>query len=187
MTGAILIVDSDPALAQWLHDRLAEFGHAVEVALHGGDALMLASLVRPDAVMMDADLCDRSGLDVLRELKELDASIAVVLLSAAVDQAFMRSARRLGALECLQKPVDLGVLRSAATLAVAAGRQHSPDAVVVPFRSDGTTPATPFDGAEQLCAACRAPVADLTRAVAYKRAVFHPECWLARRRQRTRG
>ena len=63
MSGAILIVESDAALAQSLHDGLAGLGYTVELALHGGDGLMLASLSRPDVVILDADLCDRTAIE----------------------------------------------------------------------------------------------------------------------------
>src|SRR5437016_13278786 len=98
MSGAILIVESDAALAQSLHDGHAGLGYTVELALHGGDGLMLASLSRPDVVILDVELCDRTGLEVMRQLHELDTSIAVVMLSDSGDGPARRSSeeRRVG-------------------------------------------------------------------------------------------
>jgi len=184
MNGAILIVDSDAAMAQRLHDQLADLGHAIEVALHGGDALMLASLSRPDVVVLDIDLCDRSGLEVMRELHEFDKSIEVVLLGGSHDDAAGRAALKAGAFDYLHKPVGVDALSRAVAIAVAASQGSRPG-VVVPFRSEPrVTPATPAEAEEQACAACKQLVPDLTRAVAYKRALFHPECWRERRRRR---
>ncbi len=184
MNGAVLIVDSDAAMAQRLHDQLAGLGHTLEVALHGGDALMLASLSRPDVVVLDTDLCDRSGLEVMRELHELDRSIEVVLLGGSDDDASGRAAVKAGAFDYLRKPVGVDALARAVAIAVAASHRSRP-AVVVPFRNEHrVTPATPSDAAEQTCAVCNELIPDLTRAVAYKRTLFHPECWRERRRRR---
>ena len=183
MSGAILIVESDAALAQSLHDGLAGLGYTVELALHGGDGLMLASLSRPDVVVLDVDLCDRTGLEVMRQLHELDKSIAVVMLGDSGDDASGRVALKAGAFDYLTKLIDAHDLAHAVARAAAAGQGSRPG-VVVPFRNERVSPATPSDTTGQPCAACDQVVPDLTRAVAYKRALFHPECWLQRRKQR---
>lgn len=184
MSGAILIVESDAALAQSLHDGLAGLGYTVELALHGGDGLMLASLSRPDVVILDADLCDRTGLEVMRQLHELDKSIAVVMLGDSGGDAARREALKAGAFDYLRKPVEAADLAHA----VAAASQGSRPGVVVPFRNERrASPAAPFDASGQPCAACGQAIPDLSRAVGYKRALFHPECWLQRRKQRAPG
>ncbi len=179
MSGAILIVESDAALAQSLHDGLAGLGYTVELALHGGDGLMLASLSRPDVVILDVELCDRTGLEVMRQLHELDTSIAVVMLGDSGDGPARRVALKAGAFDYLRKPVEADDLARA----VAAASQGSCPGVVVPFRNERRT-STPFDGPGQPCAACDQVIPDLARAVGYKRALFHPECWLQWRKQR---
>jgi two-component system response regulator RegA len=182
MSGAILIVESDAALAQSLHDGLASLGYTVELALHGGDGLMLASLSRPDVVILDADLCDRTGLEVMCQLHELDKSIAVVMLGDSGGDAARRVALKAGAIDYLRKPVEADDLAHA----VAAASQGSRPGVVVPFRNERRA-AAPFDASGQPCAACGQAIPDPSRAVGYKRALFHPECWLQRRNQRAPG
>ena len=54
--GAILIVDDEPAVAEMLRDIFMAQGYAVDGASNGGDALMLASLSRPDAIILDIKL-----------------------------------------------------------------------------------------------------------------------------------
>jgi DNA-binding response OmpR family regulator len=181
MSGAILIVESDAALAQSLHDGLAALGYTVELALHGGDGLMLASLSRPDVVILDVDLCDRPGLEVMHQLHAIDASIAVIMLDDSADDAARRVALKAGAFDSLRKPVEAGELARV----VAAASEGSRPGVVVPFRNERRpSTAAPFDSPEQPCAACNQAISDLSRAVGYKRALFHPECWLQRRKQR---
>src|SRR5207245_9505154 len=106
MSGAILIVESDAALAQSLHDGLAGLGYTVELALHGGDGLMLASLSRPDVVILDVELCDRTGPEVMRQLHELDTSSAVVMLGDSGDGTARRVALKAGAFAHLRQPVE---------------------------------------------------------------------------------
>ena len=48
--GSILIVDDEPAVAEMLRDIFMVQGYVVDGASNGGDAVMLASLSRPDAV-----------------------------------------------------------------------------------------------------------------------------------------
>jgi len=181
MSGAILIVESDAALAQSLHDGLAALGYTVELALHGGDGLMLASLSRPDVVILDVDLCDRPGLEVMHQLHAIDTSIAVIMLDDSADDAARRVALKAGAFDSLRKPVEADELARV----VAAASEGSRPGVVVPFRNERRpSTAAPFDSPEQPCAACNQAISDLSRAVGYKRALFHPECWLQRRKQR---
>lgn len=145
--GSILIVDDEPAIATMLADHLVPQGYKVEVALHGGDAVMLASLERPDAVILDLMLPDMSGEHIFQQLRDLDASIAIVLLTGMADETVARALLRAGAFDYLRKPPDFQRLHAAIALAVAAGREKTRPGTVVPFTSDRRTP--PSDPARQ--------------------------------------
>ena len=138
--GSILIVDDEPALAAMLEEQLSERGYKVDVALHGGDAVMLASIERPDAVILDLMLPEISGEHIFHELRTLDDSIAIVLLTGMADETVARALLRAGAFDYLRKPPDFERLHATVELAVAAGREKSRPGTVVPFTSDRRTP-----------------------------------------------
>ncbi len=138
--GSILIVDDEPAMAAMLEDHLIAHEYKVDVALHGGDAVMLASLERPDAVILDLMLPEMSGEHIFHELRALDRSIAIVLLTGMADETVARALLRAGAFDYLRKPPDFERLHAAIALAVAAGREKARPGAVVPFTSDRRRP-----------------------------------------------
>jgi DNA-binding response OmpR family regulator len=149
--GSILIVDDEPDLATMLREHMRMQGYRVDVALHSGDAVMLATIERPDAVILDLMLPEISGEHVFAQLRELDESIAIVLLTGMADETVARGLLRAGAFDYLRKPPDFTRLNAALALAVAAGREHSRPGAIVPLTSDRRTPlAGTSDGA---CAA----------------------------------
>jgi len=138
--GSILIVDDEPDIATMLQEHLRPQGYQVDVALHGGDAVMLASLDRPDAVILDLMLPDVSGEHIFEQLRALDSSIAIVLLTGMADETVARTLLRAGAFDYLRKPPDFPRLQAAVALAVAAGREKSRPGTVVPLISDRRIP-----------------------------------------------
>lgn len=143
--GSILIVDDEPAFAAMLRDHLLLEGYRVDVASHAGDAVMLATLERPDAVILDLMLPEIGGEHIFGQLRDLDASIAVVVLTGMADESVARGLLRAGAFDYLRKPPDLERLRAVVALAVAAGQQRTPPGTIVPLASDRrlSPPRTP--------------------------------------------
>ena len=134
--GSILIVDDEPAVAEMLRDIFVSQGYAVDGARNGGDAVMLASLSRPDAVILDIKLPDTTGAEVLTRLRELDDSIAVVMLSGSDDEDLARSLLKAGAIDYIRKPFKFDQLTQAVGLAVEVGKGRPRRGVVLPFHPD---------------------------------------------------
>jgi DNA-binding response OmpR family regulator len=120
--GSILIVDDEPAVVTMLCDHLVPQGYAVDVALHAGDAVMLASIERPDAVILDLMLPEIGGEQIFEQLRALDPSIAVIVLTGMADDTIARGLIDAGAFEYLRKPPDFPRLYAAVRKAVTAGR-----------------------------------------------------------------
>ena len=76
----LLLIDDDPDL---LPDQVSHVfrapAHRVEVAHTGTEGLERVAEVRHDVILFDLRLPDQSGLDVLRQLRQIDARIPVVL------------------------------------------------------------------------------------------------------------
>jgi two-component system nitrogen regulation response regulator GlnG len=104
----LLLIDDDPDL---LPDQIAHVfpppEHGVEVAQTGVEGLRRAAKERPDVILLDLRLPDQSGLDVLRQLRQIDARIPVVLVTALRSADSAIEAMREGAYDYLLKPLDL--------------------------------------------------------------------------------
>jgi two-component system, response regulator, stage 0 sporulation protein F len=134
--GSILIVDDEPAVAEMLRDIFISQGYSVDRASNGGDAVMLASLSRPDAVILDMKLPDTTGADVLARLRELDESIAVIMLSGSDDEDMSKTLLKAGAIDYLRKPFHFDQLTQAVGLAVEIGKGRPRRGVVLPFHPE---------------------------------------------------
>jgi signal transduction histidine kinase/CheY-like chemotaxis protein len=106
----ILVVEDDPDARAVMRASLEQCGYEVVEAPTGGHAVRLARREKPAAILLDLVLPDISGYDVLRILKNSGdtAALPVVVLSIEPERDL---ARRLGAWDALQKPIDFEAVR----------------------------------------------------------------------------
>jgi two-component system CitB family response regulator len=110
-----LVVDDDFMVAK-VHRGYTERvpGFEVDGVAHSGaDALAAVDRFRPDLVVLDIYLPDMSGLDVLRELRQRQTAVDVIMVTAARDVASVRGAMQGGALYYIVKPFDFARFREA--------------------------------------------------------------------------
>jgi signal transduction histidine kinase/CheY-like chemotaxis protein/CHASE3 domain sensor protein len=107
---SVLVIEDDEKFARILYELAHEMRYQCLVALDAEDGLQLAGAYRPDAILLDMQLPDRSGLSVLQQLKEnsLTRHIPVHIVSA-----FDRSdaAMHLGAIGYAVKPTSQDQLK----------------------------------------------------------------------------
>ncbi|MEO6787451.1 MAG: response regulator [Chthoniobacteraceae bacterium] len=96
----------------------------VLLASNGADAVKLARSNKVDVAILDILMHGMSGVDVLRELKQIDEDIEVIMLTAYETLETARQALRLGARDYLNKPFDIAALRTAAGNALARHRTN---------------------------------------------------------------
>ncbi|MGH2709346.1 MAG: sigma-54-dependent transcriptional regulator, partial [Actinomycetota bacterium] len=82
-----------------------------EVAGDAEQALGLLETLRPDVVFSDVRLPGMNGIELLRRIREYDAAIPVVIMTAYGTIEGAVEAVKLGAFDYLKKPVDLEELR----------------------------------------------------------------------------
>jgi DNA-binding response OmpR family regulator len=80
--GTILVVEDEATLRQVITRNLEARGHAVLGAETAAEALRHLSGLKPDLMLLDINLPDRSGWDVLRELRERGLEVPTVIVSA---------------------------------------------------------------------------------------------------------
>ncbi len=107
----LLLVEDKTELRTMLRKALERAGYAVDEAPDGAAAIQKVRARRYLMVITDLKMPGASGLDVLRETKQADAAIPVLLLTAygSVEEAV--AAMKEGAFDFLQKPVDLEHLK----------------------------------------------------------------------------
>ena len=119
----LLLVDDDEAACRLLAEVLEREAYRVVTALSADEAL--AALEEPvpfDAILTDLRMPAKSGLDLLRIVRERDPAALVLVLTAFGDAAAAGDAIRAGAYDFISKPYDIAALRE--TLARALGRRR---------------------------------------------------------------
>ncbi|MBX3466043.1 MAG: response regulator [Planctomycetes bacterium] len=111
--GAVLVVDDDVTFRTRLVRAFQERGFAAHGAGTHAEALDLARSVSPDLAVVDLRMAGESGLDVVRDLKALDATTRVLVLTGYGSIATAIEAVRLGAEDYLTKPADADQLLGA--------------------------------------------------------------------------
>jgi DNA-binding NtrC family response regulator len=104
----ILVVD-DEYLIRWsLQKNLEENGYDVIAAESGKEALSkVKAKDQPDLVLLDINMPDINGFEVLEEIKKYDSNINVIMITAATDIDTAIKAIKLGAYHYLSKPFNL--------------------------------------------------------------------------------
>ena len=101
----VLAVEDDPTFAKVLCELATDLGFDCEIASSGEEALQLARELRPNGILLDVGLPDQSGLTVLERLKR-DPDTRHIPVHVVSAHPHVQTARELGAVGYLQKPVD---------------------------------------------------------------------------------
>jgi CheY-like chemotaxis protein len=139
-----LVVDDDIFVLTALADMLSEEGYDVHTASNGFSAMRRATELRPDVILLDLVLPERSGGEVLKELRASPAThdTAVVVVSghpdgladaqiAEVDGLVMKPFDEHDLLLTVQRAVQRAAARRAEVAPVLAGGHHPQPAVRV--------------------------------------------------------
>jgi two-component system response regulator RegA len=126
----ILVVDDDEIfrnrLCRAFQDRDCE-AHEADTA---EETLHLARSISPDLVLLDLKMPSLSGLDLIQDIKKLDSTIAVIILTGYGSIATAMQALKLGADHYLSKPADAEqILVAYRDLSADLGGKQTPTAV----------------------------------------------------------
>lgn len=129
--GKLLIVDDDEDL-QRSHRRVAEAqGYEVVQAFDGLGVVTLALAEQPDLILLDINMPDSDGRDVLATLKTVAGTvdIPVILCSAKTDQFDRHLGLELGAEDYVDKPCNVELLMRKIGYLIERARRPSSDGV----------------------------------------------------------
>ena len=110
--ASILVLDADNESRASVVERLSELGHEVSESGSAEDALETLPLLRPDLMVVEYDLPDRPGLELLTEVKRSAAGsgIRVVLTAGRRRINDLASAFDSGADDVVTRPIDMDEL-----------------------------------------------------------------------------
>jgi response regulator of citrate/malate metabolism len=106
----VLIVDDSILIMERMIPILEEIENISFVVQAGSfrEAIEVLNTLKPDMVLLDINLPDRSGIDLLRIIREQQMEVTVLMISNHADGHYQETCRRLGARDFLDKSADLG-------------------------------------------------------------------------------
>jgi len=106
----ILVVDDESAVCEMLKKFLTKKNYEVYTALNGEDALSVVKEERPHIVLLDIKMPKMDGIECLRQIREIDKEVGVIMITAVKDEEIGREALELGAFDYVTKPLSLDYL-----------------------------------------------------------------------------
>src|ERR1019366_3146004 len=117
----VLIIDDEPSVLRVIGLLLERHGFAVASASNAREGLSLLAESGFDVVLSDIIMPELSGLDFLRELRQHDLDVPVILMTAGAPLDSALDAIEYGAQQSLLKPVEPDALVHAVGRAAALG------------------------------------------------------------------
>lgn len=102
----IMVVEDDVDQSQVLADLLGSDGHQVEEVTDGWDAVSRLKLYEYDLLILDWELPDVSGLQILKHYRAGGGDVPVLMLTARSDSRFKEQGLDLGSDDYVTKPYD---------------------------------------------------------------------------------
>src|SRR5215510_15035087 len=99
----VLVVDDEPPIRRFLRTSLAAAGYGVIEADDAAATMRLLAAEKPDLVILDLGLPDRSGLELICEIRK-SSKVPIIVLSARHDERSKVEALDLGADDYVSKP-----------------------------------------------------------------------------------
>ena len=106
----ILLVDDEMEFVETLAERIRIRGFDVRYTLNGEKALATMIHFVPDVMVLDLKMPGMDGMEVLRRVKKHHPDVQVLILTGHGAEQDEKEARRIGAFDYLQKPVDIDTL-----------------------------------------------------------------------------
>ncbi len=109
-TKQVLIVDDEPTVLDVLQEFFKNFRHdhayEVQTASNGTDAYLAFLRVRPDLVLLDMNMPGMDGLQLLKQMRALDARVPIMMVTANENTRAAGEAQTAGVSAYVPKPFD---------------------------------------------------------------------------------
>lgn len=129
----VLIVDDEPILCETVETKLRREGYTTFTAESAEDGMRLFRLVKPDLILLDVMLPNRSGYDMCRAVRK-SSSVPIIFLTARASEEDRVSGLEMGADDYVVKPFSLAEV--AARVKSVLRRSGNDSTLSEPFESD---------------------------------------------------
>lgn len=114
----LLVVDDEKGLCEYLRDFFSPKGYQVFTATTAEGALSLVKKEAPELILLDVNMPDMNGLEILRMIKKISPHAKVIMVTVSDDEDTREKARILGADDFVRKPFTTDYLEDAVILKV---------------------------------------------------------------------
>jgi DNA-binding response OmpR family regulator len=114
----ILVIEDQEDLAELYESTLKKAGYQVRNAFTGEEGIAEFQASGADVVLLDMTLPEMHGTQVLREIRDINASVPVIVISAEASEQLREQCERLGVQDYLAKPVNYDAMLTAVQLAL---------------------------------------------------------------------
>src|SRR4029077_99581 len=104
--GRVLVVDDEADIRESLDTLLSLEGYSVELAQNANEGLRKIESGNYDLILLDLMMPDRSGMEVLHEVRERDAETPIFMITAYGSVEVAVNALKSGATDYFSKPWD---------------------------------------------------------------------------------
>ena len=110
MTEKVLLVDDEKDFVEALGERMKNRGMNVTTTTSATDAIAKVTAESYDAVVLDLQMPEMDGLQVLKAIKKIKPEMQIILLTgyATVEKGI--EAIKMGAMDLIEKPADIGII-----------------------------------------------------------------------------
>jgi two-component system response regulator (stage 0 sporulation protein F) len=112
----IFIVDDEIEICNIFYDFFTPKGHEVIKATSAKEALEKVKTENPNLVFLDIRMPVMDGIEVLKQIKKIDDTITVIMVTVLDDEKTAQKAIKLGAYDYVTKPLSFDYLEKAALL-----------------------------------------------------------------------
>ncbi len=125
----VLIVDPDAATRREVRLACEQDGFQVLEAEGGAEALRQVEQAHPNLILLEVTLPDGAGFDVCRELRKMDPTVPVIMLSSRSEEIDVVVALEIGADDYVTKPLRLRELIARITAHLRRTRSEAAEAL----------------------------------------------------------
>lgn len=125
MKDRILVVEDDPAILAGLVDLLAGEGFEAVSAQDGEEALRVYEAQKPDLILLDIMIPEKSGYDVCKQIRREDLLTPIVMLTAKGEEVDKVVGLEIGADDYIVKPFSVKELLARIRAALRRARART--------------------------------------------------------------
>ncbi len=109
---SILVAEDDVALRKELAEYIGIFVDTIYEADDGEEALAIYKKYKPDILFADINMPHLNGLELIKEIRDVDEEIEIIVISASTDTSYLLKAIELKLVSYIVKPIEIQKLKN---------------------------------------------------------------------------